>query len=1275
MDATWSDQLASHCETTVRGALALTDRIAKFGEGVSWLLPSGEVNRQAIAPLRGYVYQIHQTLSAWITLGENDQLYVEIAEDFATVARDPERLDEVLTATQVKDTRESGSVTLNSSDVLEAIAHLLALQKANPGRVVRLTFLTTSNVGKEIKLPLPSGRPGIAAWQSASSAGDIEELRAALCLRLADKDLGVFLRASSNDEFHAKILTSLTFVCGSGDWKEVEAANRAALSTMRNEVKASLEMADRAYDTLFAEVFKAILSNNRMLDRRRLLDCFARATAIGVPSQVLLDHLEQIPISSAAVPVDDDRLRELSQSLLELNAPPSILALFPDLPEPARDALTVLSAVKRTVVWDRSQVADAKLSMRAEELLNLRTGHQLIIAPPGAGKSQSLWQAAKANSQAKDAIPLYLSVGRMRSWKEVIESIQDLYKNIDVTAVLRHERAFVCLDGWSEFAEGEKLAERAKAMRTLHGVHVIANGRSKNPSDTTFESWHLEPLMSASVKQALKTAYGSRPLPDPALHELLRSPLVLSLYILLGVPVVSPGQLLERLHRHLSQTFPGGFDAALCGAVASLSLSRDRSYARLLAELRDRAQSAKVDQPVEYLTRLGTITERGQLAVPIHDLYWSWLSGVGLLQEDKVEQALLRLDTRESLDLAFQSKAKTTPEVVRAIAPKDLVLAADFEASLEGQSDDSGFDAEVETMFASDDLSVRYRAALAGLHSRKSRHLARALNTISDVIDANLFPLELLNVFRPANLFPSRGILGDWLGSSGTEQLVDAIATQGGPEWEPWLEQVMRAGKLDPSLALGAALACSDKIPSWGSDFLEDLIRNKAWKLRPVADRGSNTSLAAWIAAEYEEIAGSWLSTGGSRWIDLNRVLVACGSDAHFESLLSRFSAMPPKAQEILGYAVVERGDPWIGRFQKIAFAGGNSTQHHRLSEQVSLDIDDDTARHWISVGQDQLGWRVLIKRHGNAVLPELIERLPQSFGGLDHIPSLAAMSYLDDPPESLAPELWSRIRGTMLPKAMEDVLLALARIVPGGVPSIVQFCVNQRGALPNYHVAVIVRLYAEWRQQHHAIDLVVRTPTGDVPFPDWALKTASRGVDDKALLSRGFRYAPDVAVRVVLSDLAADDAAAKQVLEAIQPLERHDAALFSRMIGSSVLAPVMPNLFSEVFDAMSADEIRQLVASPHIKFETLIWRLSKDTNPLHKRVHTELIERVMNEPLNLHHYRNLGDMLRGYSRDELREMMRPIIARGDEKARWLLRQIEYVRRERLINEAGELLT
>ena len=152
--------------------------ITEFGTGDQrWTVPDAEVARQAIAPLRGYVYQLHQTLSAWIGLLEDDELYVEVAEDYALVAKSPDRLDEILQATQVKDTRESGSVTLNSPDVLDAIRHLFAFQEANPGRSVRLTFLTTSPIGKERKNALPSGRAALAAWQQIAGPTDIEELR------------------------------------------------------------------------------------------------------------------------------------------------------------------------------------------------------------------------------------------------------------------------------------------------------------------------------------------------------------------------------------------------------------------------------------------------------------------------------------------------------------------------------------------------------------------------------------------------------------------------------------------------------------------------------------------------------------------------------------------------------------------------------------------------------------------------------------------------------------------------------------------------------------------------------------------------------------------------------------------------------------------------------------------------------------------------------------------------------------------------------------------
>ena len=72
-------------------------RIDLFGEdSAQWNVSQTDVARQAVAPLRGYVYQLHQSASAWIHLNEGEFLYLEVAEDFAQVLREPGRLDSIL---------------------------------------------------------------------------------------------------------------------------------------------------------------------------------------------------------------------------------------------------------------------------------------------------------------------------------------------------------------------------------------------------------------------------------------------------------------------------------------------------------------------------------------------------------------------------------------------------------------------------------------------------------------------------------------------------------------------------------------------------------------------------------------------------------------------------------------------------------------------------------------------------------------------------------------------------------------------------------------------------------------------------------------------------------------------------------------------------------------------------------------------------------------------------------------------------------------------------
>ena len=273
--------------------------ITSFGRDNKWSLPPGEAARQAIAALQGYAYQLHQTAAAWIKLQENEHLYVEVAEDFAHVTGAPDQVDEILRATQVKSTRESGSVTLNSPDVQAAIRQLFALQEANPEREVRLTFLTTSPYGKEKKQPLSNREAGIFAWQVAAAGGDVAALRSALAKRFHDGKLVKFIRESSGEELRRRLLKPLTFVCGAADWEQVELDNRQALVAMRDEVQATANRAERAYEAILAYILRAILRpGERMLDRRQFLSCFADATSIALPSEIV-EGITRIAVDAA----------------------------------------------------------------------------------------------------------------------------------------------------------------------------------------------------------------------------------------------------------------------------------------------------------------------------------------------------------------------------------------------------------------------------------------------------------------------------------------------------------------------------------------------------------------------------------------------------------------------------------------------------------------------------------------------------------------------------------------------------------------------------------------------------------------------------------------------------------------------------------------------------------------------------------------------------------------------------------------------------------------
>lgn len=199
--------------------------------------PVGDATRQAIDSLGGYVYQLIITATAWANLSEDETLYIEVAEDFATLATG------TLEAVQVKNTSASGSVTLRSKAVVDAIESFVFLVAENPGRKVRLHFLTTSEIGREREIcDRPGGQAGLEYWEAVARGAPVEPLRSILDSSRFSETVRGFVAARTDDELREELIGRISWDCGA---PPIEAARVAlelricAVASVRNGIPAN----------------------------------------------------------------------------------------------------------------------------------------------------------------------------------------------------------------------------------------------------------------------------------------------------------------------------------------------------------------------------------------------------------------------------------------------------------------------------------------------------------------------------------------------------------------------------------------------------------------------------------------------------------------------------------------------------------------------------------------------------------------------------------------------------------------------------------------------------------------------------------------------------------------------------------------------------------------------------------------------------------------------------------------------------------------------------
>lgn len=234
--------------------------------------------RQATAPIRGYAYQMYQSIYAWIKLKDNQTIVLEGAEDF-------DIYDEKEVATvQVKDTFKSGNLTLRSKDIVDAIKHFWECQKKNKEFDIYFRYLTTSNKGYEKDYQFPDKSKGLDYWdQCKDEIGDVKVLVEFLSTVSLPKDLLNFIKVSEPKEVLNKLIRRISWDTGRNPSDAIEAAIDNKIAFDCNRLCVPISETSAIKSVLLKKVIETITTNKlRVLGIKDYLEILEKETMVSV---------------------------------------------------------------------------------------------------------------------------------------------------------------------------------------------------------------------------------------------------------------------------------------------------------------------------------------------------------------------------------------------------------------------------------------------------------------------------------------------------------------------------------------------------------------------------------------------------------------------------------------------------------------------------------------------------------------------------------------------------------------------------------------------------------------------------------------------------------------------------------------------------------------------------------------------------------------------------------------------------------------------------------
>ncbi len=500
----------------------------------------GDEARQAIDAIRGYAYQIYASSLAWLQLGTDEILHLEIAEDFAVSSA------EKILATQSKATAKN--ITINDRGVLAAIDSFFTLSAANPNKAVTIRFLTTSQIGLERE---PDARinnePALLYWRKAATLADVSPLRARLTEAKLNPDTKAALDGMTDAEFRDNFLKRIIWDTGNPGLEELLHKLQETLIQMGTDRGISPSVIVKCLEPIVAKV---LLTCTDLLHR----------SLTAADMQILITES-----TSIKVPIDQHLKQQ--QMLHALLAAQGLKSEASIAPAGIRDILKPTSAVSGKFLASRNGIQDAifnRLSTSGVAWLYAGTGFgKTSLTRMLAEKVGGTWKALNLRNVDVREVPELLfnasaGLGGMRLTGVILDDIEHFER--------------------SEIAEAVNyFADAAAANSCL----LIVTSYNK-PSESTFAALGLGPNAALQIGE----------LNDLDVREVISSlsgnPDIWSRYVYLAAGSGHP-QLVQALSRNLSNRgWP--FDElkdlnALLGGNAEIAKTREETRRKLVSSL------------------------------------------------------------------------------------------------------------------------------------------------------------------------------------------------------------------------------------------------------------------------------------------------------------------------------------------------------------------------------------------------------------------------------------------------------------------------------------------------------------------------------------------------------------------------------------------------------------------------------------------------------------------------------------------------------------------